>query len=400
MVASACTACSLRLAVRTLASHAGNRGSIPLGSANSPNGEMSFPTHIRPVNLTTVKQQRLSEYLLNAGQFSSVEESFGAVAYIFHEFGFAVGRMGLAIIPIYETLDGIHLLATDETERKVLRLDREAGFFDSDEHRNSIIAHVMNTNAPIRLNLTAGEGCDQYEFLRDLKEKGFRDYFITPIGRQETVRFILSITTRRPTPWSDAEMATMNEFFAVLGYVVESFELSRMIFLASQDPLTRLLNRRAFDHEARKTLDFAKNREAWSAMIFFDIDKFKSINDTYGHDFGDLCIVKAAKIGAQVGEEFGGICGRLGGEEFVIFFPQLNPGGDSSPVDVLFDRIRTATLQHETSEKAVSFTVSAGCVYIAPDAPQGFDEVIKRANALMHQAKKGGRNRYFEERLS
>ena len=135
MVASAFSACSLRLAVRTLASHAGNRGSIPLGSANLPNGEMPFPTHIRPVNLTIVKQQRLSEYLLNAGQFSSVEESFGAVAYIFHEFGFAVGRMGLAIIPIYETLDGIHLLATDETERKVLRLDREAGFFDSDEHQ-------------------------------------------------------------------------------------------------------------------------------------------------------------------------------------------------------------------------------------------------------------------------
>ena len=84
----------------------------------------------------------------------------------------------------------------------------------------------------------------------------------------------------------------------------------------------------------------------------------------------------------------------------MIFFPQLKPGGDGSPIDVLFDRIRAATLKHETSEKTVSFTVSAGCIYIAPDSPQGFDEVIKRANALMHQAKKTGRDRYIEEKLS
>ncbi len=346
------------------------------------------------------KRRRLSQFLLGAGQFSSVEEAYQAVVDIFRDFGFEIGRMGLAIIPIYDNLDGIHLLATDETQGKVLRIDREAGFFDSEEHRKSIIAHVMNTNTPIRLNLEAGEECERYEFLRELKAKGFKDYLITPIGRQETVRFIVSVTTSRPTCWTDQEIATMVDFFEVLGSVVESFELSRMIFLASQDPLTHLFNRRAFDHEARKTLDLARTREDWSAMIFFDIDKFKSINDTYGHDFGDLCIVKAAEIAAQVGEDYGGICGRLGGEEFVIFLPQFKPGGDTSPIDVLFDQIRTATLEHETSATTVSFTVSAGCVYIAPESTQGFVNVIKHANKLMHEAKKGGRDRYVEARLA
>lgn len=340
--------------------------------------------------------QQLSQFLLRAGGFASVQESFRELAAIFREFGLDVGRMGLAIIPIYDSLDGIHLLTTDEAEGEVLRLDREAGFFDSEEHRSSIIAHVMYTHTPIRLHLAEGEGCERYAFLQELRDRGFSDYLITPIGRQETVRFILSVTTRRPSRWSDGEMAMMSEFFTVLGYVVESFELSRMIFLASQDPLSRLFNRRAFDHEARKALEHAEHRKAWSAMIFFDIDRFKSINDTYGHDVGDRCIVQAASAARAVGEAFGGICGRVGGEEFVIFLPELAAEGDARPLELLFEKIRGTSLEHADSGVQVSFTVSAGCVRIPPASRPRFEAIMKRASHLMHRAKEAGRDRYVE----
>jgi diguanylate cyclase (GGDEF)-like protein len=343
--------------------------------------------------------QYLSQFLLRAGSFSTIEEVFGELFRVLQDQGLEIGRLGLAIIPIYDSLDGIHLLTGDDANGAVTRLDRESGFFDSEEHRRSIIAHVMNTNERIRLNLAEGEGCSRYEFLNDLRERGNTDYLITPIGHQKTVRFILSVTTRRQQKWSEREIEAMLEFFTVMGYAAESFELSRMIFLASKDPLTRLLNRRAFDHEARKFFDSRHECVEWSAMIFFDIDKFKEVNDAHGHNFGDRVIADIARATTSVSREYGAICGRVGGEEFVLLLPALKIGGDSTPIELLFEQIRSTTIVHEPSGASVSVSISAGCLYLPPNTPSTYERAIKLSNALMHQAKKAGRDRYIEETL-
>lgn len=155
------------------------------------------------------------------------------------------------------------------------------------------------------------------------------------------------------------------------------------------DPLTELANRRGFSASAEAALAACRRRGAAAAVVMFDLDRFKSINDGHGHAAGDAVLREAAAaLRSHVRAE--DVVGRLGGEEFAI----LLPGLDATQAAALADRLRveiSRAVAHPAGDGAV-VTASAG---VAPverlDA--GLEAALNAADRALYAAKEAGRNR-------
>jgi diguanylate cyclase (GGDEF)-like protein len=159
--------------------------------------------------------------------------------------------------------------------------------------------------------------------------------------------------------------------------------------LAYYDPLTGLPNRRFFFEHASLIFEEVKRYEKPLSLLIMDIDHFKKINDTYGHDVGDVVLKTFANVLKGIVRQ-SDICARLGGEEFVVLLPNTNLEG----ARVLAERIRTAVAKNtvEHGSIVIVFTVSIG-VSQYRKGMQNIDELIKEADIALYRAKEGGRNR-------
>jgi len=160
---------------------------------------------------------------------------------------------------------------------------------------------------------------------------------------------------------------------------------------ARSDGLTKLLNRRAFEE---------RTEEAFAAggcvsLVVLDIDRFKAINDSYGHAAGDGVIRAVADtLRASVRTE--DAAARIGGEEFAV----LLPGVDAAMAASIGERIRAMVERLRPREslgmpRDTSFTVSVGVA--AREAREGWQATLGRADARLYEAKRGGRNRVVSE---
>ena len=164
--------------------------------------------------------------------------------------------------------------------------------------------------------------------------------------------------------------------------------VNRYKMAAASDPLTGLLNRRGF-YEAAASLMAASccRRMAPVSVLAFDLDKFKSVNDTYGHAGGDAVLKLFANVARETLRATD-IVGRLGGEEFVALLPST-----ATEAAVAAERVRaalaTASVVHE--ERRIAVTVSIGVASGAPTTE--IETLIARADGVLYRAKENGRNR-------
>jgi len=159
--------------------------------------------------------------------------------------------------------------------------------------------------------------------------------------------------------------------------------------LATTDPLTGLANRRAFFEESELLrLHCARYHHPFAVMML-DIDLFKLINDTFGHDIGDDVIKLVADIMKQSLREVD-ILGRIGGEEFAIVLPETTP---QHALDIA-ERIRAsiAAVKLETNQGYVEIHISVGVTMMTGNK-EGIETLLKQADTLLYQAKQHGRNR-------
>jgi len=168
-----------------------------------------------------------------------------------------------------------------------------------------------------------------------------------------------------------------------------TYEIS--LSMALTDGLTGLYNRRYLDVHLQKLL--AKNLENHKslAVLILDIDHFKGVNDTYGHDVGDQILKVFAERLRDNLRSFDMVA-RMGGEEFVVVLPDVS---DDRPY-MVSERLRLAIAESpipcSTPEGNLSITTSIGGVIIGPEAITA-EEAIKRADVGLYEAKKNhGRN--------
>ena len=160
--------------------------------------------------------------------------------------------------------------------------------------------------------------------------------------------------------------------------------------LAKTDPLTGLFNRRELYKITRTELKLSKRHQHHLSVLLFDIDHFKKINDTYGHDTGDRVLVKLSEAIIQTVRSTDTIA-RYGGEEFVLILPETTTDQAYNVAEKL--RTRVETLKVTTNEgKIVTCTVSIGIAGCTPKTLD-VDALIKQADLGLYKAKNEGRNR-------
>jgi len=174
--------------------------------------------------------------------------------------------------------------------------------------------------------------------------------------------------------------------------VVDELELRRanseLRRLAATDPMTGAANRRSFFTLAKKELARARRRGHPTTVLILDIDHFKGVNDTYGHEAGDRAIVALA--GAASGmlrrED---IFARLGGEEFAVLLPET----DALVAHSLAERLRTTIRDLEIAGPAGLFGIAVSIGLSAVDrADTTIDAALRRADAALYEAKRAGRD--------
>ena len=161
--------------------------------------------------------------------------------------------------------------------------------------------------------------------------------------------------------------------------------------LARLDSLTGLSNRWNFD-EAFKAA-WAKNQQLRQPMslLMADIDHFKKINDTYGHLFGDQCLMKVAKILKLCVGQSSNLAARFGGEEFIIMLPNTGSKNAAIVGERVRSNIEKISIMHEG--KPVQFTISIGISTVIPSVDIAGASLNERADQALYQAKESGRNR-------
>jgi diguanylate cyclase (GGDEF)-like protein/PAS domain S-box-containing protein len=164
----------------------------------------------------------------------------------------------------------------------------------------------------------------------------------------------------------------------------------RLLHLADHDVLTGLPNRRLFLHRLSRGIESAAGSEGTLAVLFVDLDRFKRINDVFGHDAGNVVLREAARrIGGSVRE--GDTVSRLGGDEFTV----LLEGVETAPgICTVSDRIRAELRRpFPVADSEVYVSASIGIAVFPRDGTSA-EELLKRSDVAMYQAKKNGRDNH------
>jgi diguanylate cyclase (GGDEF)-like protein/PAS domain S-box-containing protein len=162
----------------------------------------------------------------------------------------------------------------------------------------------------------------------------------------------------------------------------------QLIYLAERDPLTGLYNRHRFNEELARMIAEAQRHGSRAALLFFDLDDFKYINDTFGHRAGDAMLIRVAgEVGGQVRRNE--IYSRLGGDEFAILVPEIS----FEMLRVLAERITRAiaNVRFQFEGESLRLTTSLG-IAVYPDHADNAEDLIARADTAMYQAKEAGKN--------
>lgn len=169
----------------------------------------------------------------------------------------------------------------------------------------------------------------------------------------------------------------------------------QLVYLAERDPLTGLFNRHRFQTELSRVMEESDRHKVSCAVMFFDLDEFKEINDNFGHRAGDALLMRVAgEVGALVrGNE---VFARLGGDEFAI----LLSGVESGMAEVLAERVVRAVGQIPLRYEGRNLRVTASLgIAFYPTQSANADDLVAKADTAMYQAKQAGKNtwRVFRE---
>lgn len=165
-------------------------------------------------------------------------------------------------------------------------------------------------------------------------------------------------------------------------------EQDKLLRLANEDSLTELLNRRSFMVEMEKEIERSSRTGLHCSLALIDLDHFKNINDTYGHDFGDEVLRTFASILRENSRQLDVLC-RYGGEEFVVLLPHT----DAESSLYFLNRVKQQFADHNYS---ANIRPTFSCGVVSGSLNRGGDiteTLLKKADLLLYKAKGNGRDR-------
>jgi diguanylate cyclase (GGDEF)-like protein len=189
-----------------------------------------------------------------------------------------------------------------------------------------------------------------------------------------------------------------NLYFRNANEYLKKLYLSGIEELAYWDSLTGLANRHSFEEWAIQKLEEQKNKETLTALLFIDIDNFKYINDTFGHDAGDSVLVHFSQrlvnsirgVSHETNERESSVC-RYAGDEFVILLSDLH---NADELCSILDRISNLSINLAEIELNLQEVTFSTGVVISDQNTDTLEKLIKKADQAMYKAKRKGKNQY------
>lgn len=161
-------------------------------------------------------------------------------------------------------------------------------------------------------------------------------------------------------------------------------------YTANIDHLTKLLNRRSMKLELKKAVSEFKETKEKFAILIGDIDNFKSFNDNYGHDIGDLILVAVADVLKQCSKEYEGLIpSRWGGEEFLVIIKNTSFEEAKKIGEDILNKVRVCNIPYNQAPLCLTMTLG-GSIYEKENC--NFEDVIKEADINLYSGKSGTKN--------
>lgn len=289
-----------------------------------------------------------------------------------------------------------NVLGADRGSLTVLEDDRFVfrTFSDTDivagqhiEVSGSLSGLVCDTRQAILLNAPDAQGSLVIE---KLFSKGYRTSLIVPIIAGEKALGTLNLSSHTPNCYGLDDILRCEAVARWVGsqLLIRQYA-DNMQRLALTDPMTGLPNRRAFMSAAENLMArFGQAGEEFSAILF-DIDHFKEVNDRFGHEAGDEVLAGVANI-VRGRLPDPSVFGRIGGEEFGIVLPRYPLEAAILTADACREAI--CALSFDFGEQRTAVSASFGCTVVRGE-DRGIDDVLRRADRALYDAKRGGRNR-------
>ena len=171
--------------------------------------------------------------------------------------------------------------------------------------------------------------------------------------------------------------------------IVEILVFERALKTCRYDPLTGLFNRLAFEEEVVREISRARRYDIDLSLLFFDLDNFKKVNDTYGHLAGDLVLKNVANAILD-GKRAEDIAVRYGGEEMVLLLPKTEKYNALLVAERIREEIEALEIDYEGAK--VPITISGGLASFPIDAANAY-HLVQRADEALYRAKGEGKNR-------
>ena len=295
----------------------------------------------------------------------------------------------------------------------VILLDVSMPEMDGFETAAIIHSHPRSASVPI-IFITA----HYHDELNRLKgyQHGAADYLISPVIPQilhsKIAVFIELAKKNMQLQFQKEELALLNQDLqlqqmedlkrinaALETEIIERRQAeARANELATKDPLTGLMNRRSLTEHLDHAVAIAARQKECLALLFLDMDKFKSINDTLGHDAGDELLLQVSdRIRGAV--RYSDIVARLGGDEFVVLMEGLS--SYAAAAEVAKKIVNASTLPFEVCSHVIKTSVSVG-ISMYPQDATSVHELMRSADLAMYHAKQEQRGsvQFFHEELN
>lgn len=206
------------------------------------------------------------------------------------------------------------------------------------------------------------------------------------MGSGDSARAYIGTTYAALSQSSGAMLLIANGLLMLL--IIMRDAMAEITARSETDTLSGLLNRRGFEDRADRLLATTSRAGVPGAMVVADLDHFKSINDSYGHEAGDRVIRAFAEVLGQAAEDRA-VIGRLGGEEFAVFIP----GANLAAARLYAEGVRAGFAGLSIAALGPDRRVSASFGVAQLKAGDSLSDLLRRADAALYQAKKTGRDR-------
>jgi diguanylate cyclase (GGDEF)-like protein len=214
---------------------------------------------------------------------------------------------------------------------------------------------------------------------------------VQPMRRGAKIIGAIVIGKHEPGAMRPSDLRTTALFAQLAGSALEaSWEIEDVKITARKDTLTGLPNRRHFDDELKRTLDLTDRNGGSCALVLADVDHFKTVNDTYGHEAGDKVLQAIAEV-LRVQVRATEASARIGGEEFCIVLQQTDATGATELAERL--RAKIESLEIRWHDRIIRLTCSFGiALYESSGGAVKRGQLFEAADRALYRAKGEGRN--------